>query len=144
MVVCLAIVLLAGCGGVPQSDYNALQVDYELLQADYDALSAELAQLQEVYPPRDFTSVEELEAWLAANDVSEEPITDYAGPWYMKALAIQEAALMDGYLIFPDYDYNPDTSRFLVYCVTIIDGDIWYWDPETDTINADYRLGKVR
>jgi outer membrane murein-binding lipoprotein Lpp len=157
VVLCLAIVLLAGCG-VSKSDYDALQAenadlaaelaaaqsDLASLQADYNAVSNELAQIQAVCPPRDFSSISELEDWLRTNDVSEEPITAYAGAWYRKALSIQEDALADGYIISADYDYDAQSDTYLVYCVTIINGDIWYWDPETDEPYADYSLGKVK
>jgi outer membrane murein-binding lipoprotein Lpp len=152
----LAIVLLAGC--VSQSEYDALQADYdalkadnEALQADYDALnvdyqaaSNELAQINEVYPPRDFSSLSELQDWLLQNDVTERPITTTAERWYSVALEIQEDALRDGYIVSADYDYDAATDSYMVYCVTIIDGDIWYWDPETDEPYVDYSLGKVK
>ncbi len=157
VVLCLAIVLLAGCG-VSKADYEALQAenadltadlaaaqsDLTSLQADYNAVSNELAQIQEVYPPRDFSSISELEDWLRTNDVSEEPITMYADAWYRKALTIQENALADGYIVSADYDYNSETDIYLIYCVTIIDGNIWYWNPETDEPYADYSLGTVK
>lgn len=38
MVLCLATVPLAGCVGVSQSEYEALQAEYEALQAEYEAL----------------------------------------------------------------------------------------------------------
>jgi len=157
VVLCLAIIPLGGCG-VSQSEYDALQAenasleadlqaaqsDLASLQADYEATSNELAEINEVYPPRDFSSITELEEWLRTNDVSERPIAPLAGAWYRKALEIQEDALMDGYIVSTDYDYDPQTATYLVYCVTIIDGDIWYWDPETDEPYADYSLGKVK
>ncbi len=164
LVLCLAIVSLAGCGvskadydalqaenadlttelAAAQSDLTALQNDYDALDADYQAASSELAVLEAVYPPRDFSSISELEDWLRNNDVSEEPITTYAEAWYRKALKIQEDALADGYVISADYDYDAQTDIYFVYCVAIIDGDIWYWDPETDEPHVDYSLGKVK
>ncbi len=164
VILCLAIVLLAGCG-VPQSEYEALQADYQALQAelqtaqsdlaslqaDYDALnvdyqtaSEELAQIQEVYPPRDFSSITELDEWLLANDVSERPVTQYADAWYRKALEIQEDALKNGYIVSADYDYNATTKKYMVYCVTIINGRVFYWDPETDEVLEDSAIGTVK
>ncbi len=93
---------------------------------------------------RDFSSISELEEWLLTNDVSERPTTDYAEGWYRKALEIQEDALSDGYIISADYDYDAMTDTYSVFCVAIIDGDIWYWDPETDEPFVDYSLGKVK
>jgi hypothetical protein len=94
--------------------------------------------------PRDFASYEELTQWLQANDVSDQPISDYANEWYYKALQVQEDALRDGYIVSAAYYYDTATDTYVVYCVTIIDGDIWCWDPETDQPYADYSLGKVK
>lgn len=113
-------------------------------QSDYEAVKQELAEIKEVYPPRDFSSLTELEDWLAENDVSERPATEYASGWYGKALEIQEDALKDGYIVSADYDYYEETDDYTMFCVTIIDGDIWYWDPETDEPLQDYSLGKVK
>jgi len=62
----------------------------------------------------------------------------------MRALEVQEDALLDGYIISVDYDYNSTEDTYTVFCVTIIDGDIWYWDPETDEVYQDASLGKVK
>jgi hypothetical protein len=94
--------------------------------------------------PRDFASYEELLGWLQANDVSEQPVSDYASEWYSKALQIQEDAMKDGYIVSAAYRYDESDGTYSVYCITIIDGDIWYWDPETDQPYADYSLGKVK
>lgn len=172
VVLCLAIVPLTGCTGVPQSELEALQADYEAAQAeqaslvaentslkgqlraaqsdltsaqaDYEAVNQELLEIKEVYPPRDFSSLTELQDWLRANDVSERPPMQFAEDWYGKALAIQEDALRDGYTVSVDYDYYEETDEFGIFCITIIDGDVWYWDPETDEPLQDYTLGKVK
>jgi hypothetical protein len=93
---------------------------------------------------RDFSSLEELNQWLQANDVSEQPICDYASEWYGKALQVQEDALKDGYTVSAAYYYDPYSESYAVYCLAIIGGDVWYWDPETDEPYADYSLGKVK
>ncbi len=172
MAVGLVMIPLTGCMGVPQSGFEALQADYEALQAehatladentslkaqfqaaqadltnkqaDYDALNEELTEIKEVYPPRDFSSLSELQDWLLANDVSERPLTEYAEGWYSKALDIQEDALKDGYIVSADYDYYEEEDLYDVWCVTIIAGDIWAWDPETDEPLQDDSLGKVK
>jgi hypothetical protein len=91
-----------------------------------------------------FASYEELTTWLQTNDVSDQPICDYASEWYNKALQVQEDALRDGYIVSANYCYDLSTNTYIVYCVAIIDGDIWCWDPETDQPYADYSLGKVK
>jgi hypothetical protein len=93
---------------------------------------------------RDFSSYEELVQWLQANDVSDQPVCDYASEWYNKALQVQEDALRDGYIVSADYYYDSYTDTYIIYCVTVIDGNIWCWDPETDQPYADYTLGKVK
>jgi len=93
---------------------------------------------------RDFSSLTEFEDWLQANDVSERPTAEYASEWYRKALEIQEDALSDGYIVSANYYYDSYTKTYAVYCTTIIDGDVWYWDPETDEPYPDYSLGKVK
>ena len=150
VVLCLALVLLVGCG-VSKSKYEALQSEYEASQADYDELNAnyvakknELAEIKEVYPPRDFSSLSELQEWLLKNDVSERAPITIAENWYSKALEIQEDALKDGYIISADIDYDSETELFYVACVTIINGDIWAWDPETDEPIQYYGFGKVK
>ena len=94
--------------------------------------------------PRDFASYEEFTQWLQANDVSEQPVCDYASEWYNKALQVQEDALKEGYVVSANYYYDSNTEAYIVYCVAIISGDIWCWDPETDQPYADYSLGKVK
>jgi hypothetical protein len=64
--------------------------------------------------------------------------------WYNKALQVQEDALRDGYTVSAAYRYDPSSDTYAVYCIAIIEGDIWYWDPETDQPYADYSLGKVK
>jgi len=127
-----------------QAEYDAQKADYDELNADYEAANQELAEIKEVYPPRDFSSLSELQDWMLANDVSERPITEAAERWYSKALEIQETALKDGYIVSADYDYDEEADLYMVYCVTIINGEIWYWDPETDEPYQDNSLGKVK
>jgi len=145
-----AIALLAGCG-VPQSEYealqaeyNALNADYESLQADYYAVSSELAEMQLLYPPKDFPSLTALKEWLLENDVSQKPVTTYGEDWYGRALEVQEDALKDGYVVSADYDYNSEEGTYTVWCVTIVNGRVFYWDPETDEVLEDTTMGTVK
>ena len=46
IVLCLATVPLAGCTGVSQSEYEALQADYDELNTNYAAVEAELAEYE--------------------------------------------------------------------------------------------------
>ena len=119
------------------------QSDLTNLQENYEAVNQELAEIKEVYPPREFSSLSELRDWLEANDVSEKPITPNVEDWYGRAIEVQEDALKDGYIVSVDYDYYEETDDYGLWCVTIIDGDIWLWDPETDETFQDDSLSKV-
>ena len=116
---------------VSRAEYNNLEADLAGLQTAYDSTQAELADLKQLYPPRDFTSEQELREWLASNDVSEQPAATTVEEMYAKGLAVQEAAARDGYLISVDFEV-PYEFFYFVYCVTIIDGEIWLWEVETD------------
>ncbi|MEE8583055.1 MAG: hypothetical protein V3S61_04185 [Dehalococcoidales bacterium] len=116
---------------VSRAEYNNLEADLAGLQTAYDSTQAELADLKQLYPPRDFTSEQELREWLASNDVSEQPAATTVEEMYTKGLAVQEAAARDGYLISVDFEV-PYEFFYFVYCVTIIDGEIWLWEVETD------------
>lgn len=128
-----------------KSDLAAAQSQIESLESDVssansrassansklEAANSELSAIKEVYPPRDFSSLSELQDWLLKNDVSERSPAEFAETLYMKALEIQEAALNDGYIVSADIDYDPATG-YTVACVTIINGDLWVWHPEGD------------
>ena len=137
-VLCLLAILLSGC--VSTSDYEMLNATYQSLQADYTNLQTDYASLQEKCPPRNFNSLTELETWLAANDISKEAKTTYADAWMRKALRLQKDAINDGYIISVDYDYDPVSYAYSVYCTTVIGGKLFYWDPETDDVLESYEF----
>ena len=101
-------------------------------------------RVKEVYPPRDFSSLSELQDWLRANDVSDRPTTEYAEDWFRKAIEIQQDALRDGYIVSADYDVIVEDEGIVVWCTTIINGRLFYWDPETDDVYEEYGLGTVK
>lgn len=147
-VLLLASLLLAACG-VPQADLDAalaettsLQSQLSSLQSDYDATSSDLTAIQEVYPPRHFTSATELRQWLAANDISDMPATELAETLVDRTLQLQEAALEDGYIISLDIDEDPDF--FYVNALALIGGLIWIIDVETDEVYQWSSLGAIR
>jgi hypothetical protein len=43
-----------------------------------------------------------------------------------------------------DYDYDATEGTYGVFCTTIIDGFVWYWDPETDDVSQDASLTAVK
>ena len=122
-----------------QSEVESLEselsdVNSKLSSANSRLLTAnsELSTIKEVYPPRDFDSISELNDWLVNNDVSERELATYAETWYMRALEIQEDALKDGYIVSAFINYDIPSDTFVIMCGTIINGDIWVWDPDYD------------
>ena len=123
---------------VSRAEYNDLETDLANLQDDlaglqtlHDSTQAELADIKQLYPPRDFSSEQELREWLAANDVSDLPPLSMLDVElrYARALMIQEDALADGYIISVDFDVP-----IYVACIAIIDGYLWVWEPESDNV----------
>ena len=148
VVLLLASLLLAACG-VPQEDLDAaraeatsLRAQLSSLQSNYDAATSDLAAIQELYPPRHFTSATELRQWLAANDISDLPVTEVPQTLVDKTIQLQEAALEDGYILSLDIDEDPDF--FYVNALALIDGLIWIVDVETDEVYQWNSLGAVR
>lgn len=146
LVASLAVVLVLLF--VSRAEYNdleanlaSLQDDLASLQTVYDSTQAELADIKQRYPARNFASEEELREWLAANDVSDMPapsLTDVEAR-YALALKIQEDALADGYIISADFDYP-----IYIFCVAIIDGYIWVWEPESDDVFLYQGLSQIK
>ncbi len=137
---------------VSRSEYDALQADFEALQqqneslnadyaelnSNYMAVNNELAEIKKVYPPRDFSSADELRDWLVSNDVSELAPAETIEQLYSRGLAIQEDALRDGYIISVNFEFP-----IYIACVAIIDGDFWWWYPDTDEPNLYPSMDKV-
>ncbi len=121
------------------------QTDKSQLQTDLDTANAELADINAVFPPRDFSSSSELENWLLSNGVSLQPPATTWEEWYSKALQIQADALADGFIVSVDYDYYYDEAGefFYVWNIAVINGVIWFWDPESDEAFQDNFLGSV-
>ena len=121
------------------------QTDKSQLQSDLDAANAELASINAVFPPSNFSSSSELENWLLSNGSSLQPPTTTWEGWYSRALQVQADALADGFIISVDYDYFFDgVDEFLsVWNIAVINGVIWFWDPETDEPIQDNLLGSV-
>ena len=112
------------------------------LQADYDAISQQMTNISAVFPPDEFASTAELQAWLNANPISEQPTATYV-EWFSSAFQLQRDALNDGYIISVDFDYDQAEDALYINCQTVIDGWIWYWDPETDDITQYTHVGPI-
>ena len=121
----------------------AAEAQVSTLQADLAAESDELAEIKKVYPVRNFSSRRELEEWLIANDISEKPNTPDVERWLSRALEVQKDAFADGYVVSVDYDGPDEEGGYTVFCTTVIDGYIWWWDPETDDIAQQQGLARI-
>jgi len=130
-----------------QSDYDQAKSDLAVLQAKYitatseldtlreehEAVSAELSEIKEVYPPRFFSSQEELEDWLRNNDVSEKPQPASTGAKYQRALELQEDALKDGYVIWINYCARATAE---ITCFALVGDTMLKFAPWTDTVST--------
>jgi len=147
--------LLCGCG-IQQEDYDTAvsqleeystdlqnkatdlivsQTDLVKLQATFVILQNELDAIKEVYPPGDFSSFTELEEWLAADKTSELPESMFADQWLRKGLKVQRSAAEDGYIVSVSIeDTDTGEGTYFVYCSAIVNGDLFVWNPEDDTI----------
>lgn len=126
-----------------QNKFTATESELQSVQSELGELGDELAEIKKVYPPRDFSSTNELREWLISNTVSEMTPSKTIQDWFAKALKIQEDALKDGYIISAEIDYNEQTGKVNVICAAIIDGEYWGWDPEIDEPVYYPGLGKV-
>jgi hypothetical protein len=145
VILCLAMVLYIFLGSVPKSTYEILRAEYDALRVDYDAVSKELIEIKKVYPPQEFASSQELYAWLLLNDVSDRPDAITIEDVFRKALEIQEDALTDGYIISAAIYYCFEGEEFYIWCLALVDGYIWTWDPETDELlNYSDVIGLLR
>ena len=135
VVLLLVPLLLAGCGGVAQEENDAVIAERDAalaevasLQSDYNNVSSELAEIEKVYPPGDFKSVTELEAWVR-NHV--QPSRDYLAETFRTALIIQSQGLEDGYLISVMYDEDDtDPDYGWIMCGALVNGDLYIWYPK--------------
>jgi chromosome segregation ATPase len=114
-----------------RSRISSLQGEVSSLKSDLGATSAELDEIKEVYPPREFSTTNELRDWLMENDVSDRPAAENAENLYLRALEIQEDALEDGYIISAWIDYEGERI-FSIACTAVVNGEVWVWGPSSD------------
>lgn len=133
----VASLMVSGCSsGISEEELAAVELERDTAQQA-------LADLQEICPLKNFESLTKLDTWLASNTVSEEPDTSWADAWFRKALRIQQDAMEDGYLINADYEVYPD-DYITVSCTAVIDGKLFWWDPEDDEVFEEFNLGTVQ
>ena len=134
-----------------REEHAAVQMGFKILIAEYEyILSQELGQavnerdaLRAVCPPRHFLNLQELQDWLATDNVSEsEPVVDAPG-LYAKALQIQYNALKDGLIVSANFDFDLDLNGFRISCVAILQNTVWQWDPEDDDYQQYFGFGLI-
>jgi len=127
-----------------QSDYDDLNSRYDELNNQNESISNELSQLKELCPPKEFSSLTELRTWLQNNGISELPVTTYETDWIARAYQLQEDALHDGYVVSVDYDYDVEADACAIFNTTIINGTIFYWDPESDEVLEEWGFATIK
>lgn len=115
-----------------QDKIAALQTSYNSLQNDLQSSKDQLNKVNSVYPPKNFTSKDELTAWLTANTISGYN-TDDPVAVYQAAYDLQQKASADGYAINLDVSRYGTTSGattfyFNVYCTAQVQNTLYYWD----------------
>lgn len=123
-----------------ESDVTNLEQENASLEQENSSLQNSLDEINEVFPPREFSSLYELQQWLYSNDISDRPVTTTVNDWHTVALDLQKDALNDGYIVSVDYDYYADFNAYGVWCTTVINGESYFWDPETDVVDRDYEF----
>ena len=118
-----------------QSKVSELTSSMEKGKAELEAAKGELTGIKKFYPPRDFSSANELRDWLKTNAVSESPPATTAENLYAQALKIQEDALKEGYIISVDVDSGERADEWYIACVATINGVLWAWGPDSDEPN---------
>jgi hypothetical protein len=142
-----------------EADYSKLKIENEAvagglvkIKESYEGVYKELGALQMVYPPKYFSTSQELKSWIQYNAISDTPIHSnlfISYKAYERCLEIQEEALKDGFIIsvavacgpekeFPEYgDVRP------VYCQAQTGDGIYWWFPDRDDIELIKFYGKI-
>lgn len=131
LAICLAIIPLAGCMGVSQSKY--------------EAVNQELAEIKEVYPPKYFSDLSELEDWIATQPTTEviafplpksqEDIESNFARGKLtckKALELQESAARDGYIISANFVQISDKLYVGITLAVLENGDVYAISTDRD------------
>jgi len=110
------------------SELNQRDIEVKRLGAELTAALEEADYWEGKAHPRQFTSVEELEAWLAGNDIDKREYVEFTYDCDDFAQDLMIAALEDGYLV--------STELWSCHMLnsTIIGNDIYTIEPMTDGV----------
>ena len=142
-----------------EADYSKLKTENAVvtrelakIKESYEGVYQELIALQVVYPPKYFSTSQELESWIQSNAISDTPIhSNFFETYkaYERCLEIQESALGDGFIISvaveggrekEGFDYGAARS---VYCQAETSDGIYWWFPDRDEIVLIEFYGKI-
>ncbi|AHB13617.1 zinc ribbon domain-containing protein [Dehalococcoides mccartyi] len=117
-----------------QSDLSAAQstiqdVNGQLSSTQSQLATAEedLAAIQAKYPLRNFESLNKLQLWASSHKQTDY---NYADDQYATALAIQQAAMEDGYLVSACISWGHATGYSYVICEAMVGTTVYYWFPQ--------------
>jgi outer membrane murein-binding lipoprotein Lpp len=110
------------------SELNQRDIEVKQLSAELTAAQEQAAYWEGKAHPRQFTSVEELKAWLASNDINEREYIPDTYDCDNFAQDLMKAALADGYLV--------STELWSCHMLnsTIIGNNIYTIEPMTDGV----------
>jgi len=110
-----------------QAELAGRQAELAGRQAELTSTQAELADIQKVYPLRNFASRTEMEQWMRSNTL---PQGRYAEDSYQNAIQTQMAAMRDGYLVGIQIDSFAN-GNYWVGNAAIADGGLYHFKIET-------------
>lgn len=150
----LALIILPGCSSVAtetsettapaiQRDMAVEKLSFQVQDGGLNGRATQATHTPEHTIPEEFSSETELLLWLGEDDVSELPGVDKPEDWVNKARLVQLDALLDGYLVNVDYDYDSSNNTLNVYNTAFIGGSVYFWDPETDEVEREIILGPL-
>ncbi|WP_332445518.1 hypothetical protein [Dehalococcoides mccartyi] len=92
----------------------------------------DLAAIQAKYPMRNFESLNKLQLWASSH---KQTYYNYADDQYATALAIQQAAMEDGYLVSACISWGHATGYSHVICEAMVGTTVYYWFPQDGIVN---------
>ncbi|MEL7562558.1 hypothetical protein [Dehalogenimonas sp. 4OHTPN] len=117
------------------SQITNLSGQVSTLQTNYEKIS-------KVFPPRDFTSLQELKDWVAKDKTDQQPAPATIEELYSRGLKMQLAALNDGFIISIDQEFVTD-AFFFIFGIAVVNNEIWVWDIEDDDLYQPIGWGTV-
>lgn len=111
------------------AELNQRDIEVKQLSAELTAAQEEAAYWERKAHPRQFTSVEELKAWLASNNINERKYIPDTYDCDNFAQDLMKAALADGYLV--SVQLWPGVHMLNL---TIIGNNIYTIEPQTDGV----------